>query len=108
MGQLLILCFELSFIVFSQSDSFPGNWQDFLSTDTLEELESKPFIGFLENYFQGDIRGVEKNLADYGLTGSLNSVRSDRSKLWTGKLKVIFVFVKRCTSARGRQLEGPI
>ena len=68
-------------------DDFPVNWRDYIAPDDLKRFLGKPFTGFSDRYFQGDLRGIDGNGPLDLLNGGcqLNSAISDESKRWTGE-----------------------
>ena len=56
-------------------DTFPSNCKDFIDPIMLEKYQGKPQLGLNdEDYFQGDIREVEKNIPPKELKRGLNNV----------------------------------
>ena len=69
-----------------KKDIFPSNWKDYIDPLMLEKYQGKPQLGFNdENYFQGDIRGVDKSIPIEDLKKGLNNAIANKDKRWPGE-----------------------
>ena len=68
--------------------AFPSNWKDYIDPIILNKYQGKSQLGFNDkDYFQGDIRGVDKNIPTEDFKRGFNNVIADKNKRWISKKK---------------------
>ena len=69
-----------------KQDIFPSNWKDYIDPLMLKKYQGKSQLGFSdEDYFQGDIRGVDKSIPIEDLKKGLNNAIANKDKRWPGE-----------------------
>ena len=96
-----------------QQDDFPSNWRDYVAPAMLVKYQGRSSTGFSEKFFQGDIRGVDRDAPIEELEKGLNNAVSDINKRWPGKIEkfyrakaleryLVYATPKLCVAAKYR------